>query len=62
MDVTTSIRDADLRPEIEGIQELHKICRCQDRDAYEKRKIRLEQIEQELSAFFPSPRTSLRPE
>ena len=68
MDVPTHIRVADLRREIEAIQELNKIFReqkshsHQDRDAYEKRKIRLAQIKQELAALRPSPKTHQRPE
>jgi hypothetical protein len=59
MDVPASVRVADLRREIEGIQELNKIFRSQkshsyqDRDAYEKRKVRLEAIKQQLAALRP---------
>jgi hypothetical protein len=62
MDVPTSIRVADLRREIEGIQELNRIYHFQrhhthlDRAAFERRKARLEQIKQELTALRPSPR------
>jgi hypothetical protein len=59
MDAFTSIRVADLRREIEAIQELNKNFRLrghsrQDRAAYQKRKIRLEQIKQELAALRPT--------
>jgi hypothetical protein len=57
MDEPTSQRIADFRREIEGIQELNKIYRAQkhhghqDQVANERRKIRLEEVMQQLAAL-----------
>jgi hypothetical protein len=59
MDVPTNQRIADFRREIEGIQELNKIYRAQkhhghqDQVVNERRKIRLEEIMQQLAALHP---------
>ncbi len=59
MTVPTSVRIAELRREIEGIQELNQIFRGQkyhsyrDQTAKEKRKIRLQEIMQQLATLRP---------
>jgi hypothetical protein len=61
MDAPTSQRIADFRREIEGIRELNTIYRSQkyhrhqDQVANERRKIRLEEIMQQLAALRPRP-------
>jgi hypothetical protein len=56
-DVSTVQRIAELRREIECIQELNAIYRSQehysypDKAAHEKRKVRLEEIKQELATL-----------
>jgi hypothetical protein len=56
-DAPISLRIADLRREIEGIQELNVVYRHQRRHRYEdqaaneRRKIRLEEIMQQLDAL-----------
>jgi len=56
-DVSTVQRIAELRREIERIQELNAIYRSQehhghpDKAAHEKRKVRLEEIKQELATL-----------
>jgi hypothetical protein len=58
-DVPISLRIADLRREIEDIQELNVVYRHQKRHPYEaqtankRRKIRLEEIMQQLAALCP---------
>jgi hypothetical protein len=58
-DVSISLRIADLRREIEGIQEQNEIYRFQKRHGHqgqvanERRKIRLEEIMQQLAALRP---------
>jgi hypothetical protein len=58
-DVSISLRIADLRREIEGIQEqngIYRFQKChghQDQVANERRKIRLEEIMQQLAALRP---------
>jgi hypothetical protein len=58
-DVPISLRIADLRREIEDIQELNMVHRHHGRHRYEeqfanqRRKIRLEEIMQQLAALHP---------
>jgi hypothetical protein len=59
-DVPTSVRIADLRRKVESIQELNNLFHSkryhayQEQTAHENRKIRLEQIKQELASLRPS--------